>query len=75
MSKELDAIELLRIRCDTIDDKVNILADGITQVEESLQESTRALQQQQSQFESKSAAFLAGAASALLLAACFRPRP
>lgn len=75
MSKELDAIELLRTRCDTIDSKMNMLADGITQVEESLQESTRALQQRQSQFESRSAAFLAGAASVLLLAACFRPRP
>lgn len=75
MSKELDAIELLRTRCDTIDSKMNMLADGITQVEESLQESTQALQQRQSQFESRSAAFLAGAASALLLAACFRPRP
>lgn len=75
MSKELDAIELLRTRCDTIDSKMNMLADGITQVEESLQESTRALQQRQSQFESRSAVFLAGAASALLLAACFRPRP
>lgn len=75
MSKELDAIELLRTRCDTFDSKMNMLADGITQVEESLQESTRALQQRQSQFESRSAAFLAGAASALLLAACFRPRP
>lgn len=75
MSKELDAIELLRTRCDTIDSKMNMLADGITQVEESLQESTRALQQRQSQFESRSAAFLTGAASALLLAACFRPRP
>lgn len=65
-------LDQLRIRCDALSAKSDVLADSLTEVEVSLQELRQELLRRQSLSESKTAAFLAGISFALLLSSALR---